>query len=637
MPRSQAWWLPGLLSLVVVADVLVGVARAEPTGTVELNDGRKWEHVEFEVKGDRLYVKFPNNMGGTDISMAEVKSMRVDSGPPPGEASTEGEGDEAQEQGPTAVDWEGRFRLEPPDGWAAAAPTSPLMRVMLHHKERDATFAVYLRQVSGDWTIDPATRQLPREVQDDVTRDLTARYARSSNARVTFGTLFDTPVVRVEGAQVVAYGSTTQKKLTELRFRRFGIEYALAYTVTQQDEGALAPGLDALFRSFSFLPAVTISDDEYGDYGHGLALSRPNADWTVAAAPFDDEQPVRLSTADGRAEVLVQLRPGADAEAVLRALLNKRQQGSRYFTNSTVSAADQGGVPVKRFQFNDVLDKTGRKILLFKGLSAAVGGQVAIFTGMIPQSDVDAKKLEGEVDSILAGVRLWDPERLRQSLSKAQDAMAFVSQGSAAAQARRFDEALQKYDQAVQLFPGFARALYLRALAKKELHDFDGSRADLEQAAQLDPSAGYDAELAVTYDGEAKALEDQKNWAEALKIRIRIFRSTKNDPNARKVVADAQQVWSDMKKDTRALQLDRSLTSLERDLRPLNEEAQIATFLATTFREGAQMFMRDKNFSKAKKWAQRAQRVTSDANQTRQADQLLTQIQQQEEQARNQR
>lgn len=626
MPRSAAWWwFPALLAAAVV-----GEALAAPTGTVELNDGRKWDNVEFEVKGDRVHVKFAH--GAVDFPMSDVKSLRAGGGgsSPSGAGAGESDGEEEPVEA-GARDWEGRFELEPPDGWAVAAPSSPLMRAHLRHEQRNASLAVFIRQVAGaGWTPEVGARNVPREVTEDISRSLEDRYARAQGVRVTVGVLFDTPVLQVESA-VVDYGDTVQKKLVEKRFRRFGLEYSLAYTVAQPDEGALAAQLPALFEAFTFLPAVTHTDAEYGDYGRGFAITRANEDWKLVGAPFDPDQPVTLTTDGGRAELTVQVHAGTDPEAVVRGIMAKRQQGSRYFGAAKVEAADHDGSSVRRFQFED-FNPGGRKKLLFRGFAAVLAGRVVVFTGVHPLSDEDARKLDGELVTMLDGVRLWDADRIRRRLADGQNALALVSQGMTASSAKRFDEALQKFDQALQLRPDYARAWYLRALAKRDLNDFKGFREDIERAAGLDPNGNYDAALASSYAKEAEVHERAKNWAAALPLRVRVYRAERTEQNLRLVTTAAGNVFNEYKKDSR--QVERGIRVLDGELRSLASDNGIGAYLSSVYREAANLFLREQNFSKAKRWAGKARSVSADQRARQDSERLLDQIQQAEDRAR---
>ncbi|MCO5169123.1 MAG: hypothetical protein M9894_22500 [Planctomycetes bacterium] len=623
MPRSTAWWIPALLCALALD------AAAAPVGTVELRDGRKWEGVEYEIKGDRLYVKFPNNRGAIDVPMSDVKTMRADptaGRPTPEEGDDEGPGDGPQ----ASVDWEGRFRLDPPPGWSAAAPGSPLMRAQLVHGARNAGLAVFIRQAPGPgWTPEPG-KPIPREVSDEVGQDLQARYARANVTRIEVSSLFDAPVLKVD-AGVQEHGDTTQKKLVELRFRRLGLDYSLAYTVAQPDESALAGEVPRLLEAFSFLPAVVHTDGEYWDYGRGFWIKRATAEWQLQAAPFDEEQPARLLIDGGRAELTVQLHPGTDAEGVLRAIMNKRKEGSRYFESSKLETADHHGSVVRRFQFED-FNPGGRKKLLFRGLAAAVGGKVLVLTGVHPLSDDDARKLDGELAAMLDGVRLWDAERLRRQLAEAQNAIALISQGLTAHTAKRLDEALQKFDQALQLCPTYARALYLRALVKRDQNDFKGFRDDIERAATLDPNGNYDAALVASYAKEAELAERAKNYPEALKLRVRVYRSERTDPNLRALTTCANFIWNEAKKDMR--QIERHIRTLETELRPVGQDPGIASYLATIYRDTAQAFQRENNFRKAKQWANRGKATAVEPRQKQEMERLLEQIQQAEDRAR---
>lgn len=618
-------WLPALLCGLLVAE-----AVAAPTGQVVLKDGRKWDNVQFEMKNGRMYVTFPNNRGGTDVPMDEVESYRADTTAAPrggDEEEAPAEGGAAAAGGavaPATLDWEGRFRLEPPEGWQAVPPSSPLMRAQLRHAEKDATLAVFIRQVQGDWDL---SKGLAKGATDEITADLAARYARAAGARTLVGTLFDTPVVRVDGALVAELGSSVQKKMTELRFRRFGLEYSLTYVVGGTDDAPLAAGLPRLFEAFTFLPAVTHTEAVYSDYGRGFSIERANADWQLLGAPFDAEQPVRIRTADDRAELLVEVHQGTDAEAVVRGIIAQRLKTSRTLTNQKVEAGDQGGSTVKRYQFEDYRNPGGRKKLLFKGFAALLAGRVVVFTGIHPMADDDARKLEGDLETMLSRVRLWDSDRIRAQLNKSQNVLALVAQGAAASAAKRHQEALQKFDEALTLDGSFARALYLRALTKRDLSDFNGQREDLEQAAALDPTAKYDAALVDSYAAEAKAAEAQKNWIEAFRLYVRVYRADRSEVNLRKVTASATALFNEHKKDM--AQLGRNLGRLEVDLRPFLAEPLVVQWLGQVYKETAGLYLRDKKFRDAKKWAERAKKLAPDARTRQEAETLLQQIEQQ--------
>ena len=75
---------------------------------------------------------------------------------------------------------------------------------------------------------------------------------------------------------------------------------------------------------------------------------------------------------------------------------------------------------------------------------------------------------------------------------------------------KRFDEALQSYDRAIQLKPDFAEAYYNRGLALVELKRFEEALQSYDRAIQLKP------DFAEAYSNRGIALDELKRFEEAL-------------------------------------------------------------------------------------------------------------------------
>jgi tetratricopeptide (TPR) repeat protein len=595
---------------------LAGAAAAAPRGYVELKDGRKWQDVEFEYKGNRLYVKFKSG-AMTDVPTSDVVIARAEGAQSGGGGPAE-PADKGPDQ-PSTVDGASRFKLEPPEGWEPIATPSPLVRVLLKHHQRDATLGVFVRRAAAPIELGP-DGQLPQPIADDVREDFTGRYAAANGGEPQVARLHDTPVLRIEGT-AKEFGSDVERKVVELRFRRYGLEYAISYSVAPDDEGALAHQVERLFESFSFLPTFQATPERYVDYGRGFGVSRPNGDWVLTSLPFDEEAPARLATKDGRAEVTFQLHASTDAEAVLRGLLTKRQQSSRHFTGGPLEDVVRGVSTVKQFRFED-FNPGGRKKLLFKGFGVVLGGRVLVVTGVLPVADEDAKKLEGDIDAVIGGVQLFDEEGLRTQVGAAQNALTLLKQGAAAAQNSRYDEAIAKYDEAIKLYPGFARAYYLRGVARQGKQDYKGYREDLVKASDLDPSARYDAELSESFEKEAELLEQNRQFAEAIKLRAKVWKGKKSEERLRKLLETANAWWDELKQQDP----DKGLPQVEAQLKGLSDPL-VTEFLYKTIMDGARA-LQQTNVSKAKKWANSAKRLASTAEQKAEAEALLDQLKQ---------
>lgn len=73
-------------------------------------------------------------------------------------------------------------------------------------------------------------------------------------------------------------------------------------------------------------------------------------------------------------------------------------------------------------------------------------------------------------------------------LSTANLAVTFNNRGDAYHQKGNYDRAIQDYDQAIRLNPGFALALNNRGLAYEDKGNYDRAIQDYDQAIRLNPS-----------------------------------------------------------------------------------------------------------------------------------------------------
>jgi tetratricopeptide (TPR) repeat protein len=64
---------------------------------------------------------------------------------------------------------------------------------------------------------------------------------------------------------------------------------------------------------------------------------------------------------------------------------------------------------------------------------------------------------------------------------------AQIGMGKDLAQAGRYEEAIKRYDQAIEMWPDSSEALYQRGVAKLKLGDTAGGEADIAAAAAIDP------------------------------------------------------------------------------------------------------------------------------------------------------
>lgn len=574
---------------VVALSLVPLVAAAAPHGTVLLRNGTKFEDVDYEVQGQK--VKVTLKWGAQTFRMSEIESLTP-------KAADAGEDDDADE-GPTTSDWQMRFKVIPPEGWEAAPATMPLVRVCLRHTQYDADLSVSVRPVVSPWTIPTTGRfEVPRSVLEQIQADVSMFYARPVRATVAVGSYRECPVFRVAPVTVATFRQPKggDRTMSEMRFQRFGFEYAVTYTVKKADEGVMRHEANKALASFSFLPPLSSSDGFYGDYAQGFALRTPNEDWTVRASPFHETRPVRLTTAGERGEVSVQVVQGRDALVAVSDMLAKRKAKSKYFRNATQSEGVQGGIPIARFDFQD-FRAGGRKELHFQGFAAAAQGKVLVFMGIAPRSDEDARKIDNDVKAILDSVMIYDVAQLTEALTRDRNALRFFSQGLATHLKAQFAEAIQRYDDAIELIPDFALAYFLRGRAKKNVNDLKGYEKDLLTAQDLDGTQGFGQELAKLTETRALVAERTKDWGTAVSLWVRVYQNGKTPASLAKLLRVSQELRKDYatKKEFRD-----GANDLDKRLKPLRKTPAIHKFLAETFRIAGDNLVRAGETSRAR-------------------------------------
>lgn len=589
-------------------------------GTVVMRDGRTFKDVKYKVRGK--YVTVRRRYGDIPYHMRDIKRL----------IPASGDTEAAEDAGPTNVDWHARFKLTPPEGWDAAKPTNPLVRVMLRHEERDATLSVTVRPVEGTGWSRPKKNSwgsygVPEDVPRSIQKDMKVLYASQPHVGVGVGSLHTCPVYRVNRYEAQTYRHKTARAQTEIRVQRFGLEYAITYSVASKDEGALKHTIDAVLASFSFLPAMSVEKGFYSDYLRGFSLKNPFETWTLRASPFSESRPLKVQTTDGRGEITVRVLSGDDPQRAVEAMVaERRRKNPRHFSKNKVWQSKQDGSVVTRFRFRDF--RSGQtKLLQFRGFAWKVGEKTMLLTGIAPLSDDDARKIQGEVKQILRGVQLSDREGFKKRIDRGRSAMKLLAQGVEAHKARRHSEAIQRFDEAVKLVPSFTLAYYLRGLAKKSSGDFDGYKQDLEKAGELDPSAGYTKALDRALMDEAKDAQTRQKWGKALQLWARVLGSDSKSTKARDAVLECgTQYYAQFSQKKR---WKKGVRAIEKHVKRMAKIDQVKRLLHQTYRDAATNLSSIRKFSGAKKYARAIKslgRRTRDKEIRKDGESLLEQI-----------
>lgn len=581
---------------VLLASSLV---QAAPRGTVIVKRTRQeFNDVEWEVEGDRVEVKLPYGSRFFRLDDLLLVPMAGSEGQS-GSAATD---DEDSDHGPTAVAWHARCRLTPDDGWEPIAPSTPDRLIELKHAS-GARLALSLVPVEADF--DLTGRNGVAQLKDWIQRDLRAAYTgvRLNNPAVE--QLFGADVVGVGPILVSPVGRSEKLNLQQIRFRRYGFEYVLSLLTANDDQGKqLQEQALQLFHGFSFLPAVSRTATRYSDFGRGFSIRIPGPDWEMVDRPFSSTEPVSMKSGNGQAELTVTLSDGDNAAAFVRDMLGKRKSKSKYYSAERVQTTHLDGAEVERFQFED-FQAGGRKKLRFHGFSIALAGKVVTFLGVSPLTHEEARKLEEEIDGSLTSTRIYDKGSMADRLGRLRDAGAKLSAGYEALQKKDYADARANFDDAISLNDQSALAYFLRGQARRGLDDFDGFKADLDRAIELDPNGGYGATLAPSYAAEADAAMKEKNYARALENWDQALRIDATNEQYLTGLGKCVKDWWGEENRARELDTHRTLSDIERAVKRYDDQPAIVEALAYVFKQGATRLQRDKDWAKAKRWAKK--------------------------------
>jgi hypothetical protein len=571
--------------------VLRGLGE-EREGTIVLrpiaNDGKELPEITIKL-GDTEYAT-PVEEGATDVELDRI------------------------------ADADGHFVLERPSpDWKIRHSASPTVRaqMVLTDGDKDVTFAVGARPLMA---ASPAylevTKENARKLQSDVQADLGKELEKVGNLGIDVSDLFGTPVYEVhyEGSY---FGEQTNYQFLELRFLHDGMLFCLTGFSESKFFKDFIPRVREAFTGFSYLPSVGADDDSYIDLVQGFAVDRPSPRWRGDPRPFDSDHPITYRNEDGRAFVRVQLTDagGRSAASFVDSVL--KENGTKAgFAQTGRSPTTRGGIPLETYRCEFFGDTSTQK-RDFQGLVAVLGNRILHVIGEATITDPDSKQLQKEVQSSLERLRLLEPESCRQRLANGTAALSLLALGIDAQKRKAPQDAVTNYTKAIEAYPDYARAYFLRAMANEELKQWKACREDLAKASQLDPRREVANRAAGVFLKEAQDRARDKEFLEACKAWKEVLRADPKNPGYRKdIIKFYSDWWNDAKKCPAAKVKD-AVEEIERNRwtdRDFNHT------MAEMFADAADIVLKDnkKNADRARALANRA--LGYDKNDTKAQD-----------------
>ncbi|MEZ6184997.1 MAG: hypothetical protein R3F62_08315 [Planctomycetota bacterium] len=595
--------------------LLASGAWCMPSGTVLIRGLRKeLNGVEWEVQGDRVKVK--TDRGTRWFDMADVELIpdvdSVDRGKPPRLS------DEQHRK------LQRRLTLAPPDGWVPQQATQPLLAEAYKHPAEQVYLELWITP-AGDYEFaKEAGRVSDNRVTEGANDELLLRYAKAQ--RPTYSWVELGGEILLQGkSKVEVIGSDESWELHELRLRHGGLEFAVAVRVAPKAK-LTADEAQALLRCFSFLSPVVESPERYIDHELGFYLLAPHGPWSLLARPFDRERPVRAVRGSEEAVVDVEVVKAGTPQGIAdEVVAQHKKQNSGFLDVKALERSTRDGQEVVFYQLHDYPE--GRRVLhAFLGLVLrAPGGELLHFRAV---ADLSTDAPTRETKLLLEGVRFLDGDLagLDEDLAAARAA----AEAQEHMQRKDYAGAIRPLDRCLEVYPGYVPAILLRAEAKKFSGDFEGYREDLELAQEYNP----DLEVASgpeAYVEEAKLAERNRDYGQACRSWATAYGKSSDVNHLNAFTRALTQYWNLLKRDT-SEDVEDDVRKVEDVAEPVEREEAVKKVLATVYTTAANDFKKEKDWSKAFRYASKLKGLRGDYRD--QAEKLREQIKTARERAR---
>ena len=475
------------------------------------------------------YWEVETDLGTSRVEKSLVRSMRFEKVARGAAAPVAVDRDEVRDLGlgfevsrPSA-DW--HFATQPPD---------PLARVVMQRQNPLVIFRVALAE---PLPAELAAVEAPNldKVQALLLKDLRERWRAARGFQLSLDRYRGVPVWRTS-YQAEARVFASKFAMREIHIIRGDGHYVLqAYTPLDLEKQA-TPEMESALQSFSWIGPVADLGGEYLNYGLGIRIARPRADWRVATRLFDRDVPVELLSPDGTGRYRLEVAPAGSLstpQAAADALEKELGAKSRLFRRVARAERNLSGVPAVDLKYQD-LDAT-RKLVDVRRLILVREQKLIEFVAAHPATETPAGSAAAPERTTIADTLFEGVDALVEESPAGLYKRGARSVELRIAGERKLDEmhdavgAIQTLTQAIDGAPAYGQAYLLRGKAYADTNDFKRAMKDYDAAGELveDPALG---KLIATAQVEQARRLAKEDFQEARKLFIAAIR---NDPNNR--------------------------------------------------------------------------------------------------------
>ncbi len=506
-----------------------------------------------------------------------------------------------------AILFEKKFSVTAPDGWLIDSnPARPLVDAIVSDPDRKAV--IEFSVIEGD----PELYREPNDVNGDLVEDTIDRRLEDELDRVSRKAKVE--VVALPGLGVPAYRAAYSGRFrfdtqdwifSEYRFVSSGNIYSIRSRVPKGEEEDWAEPIREAVSNFSTLGPISLAGTVYTDGALGLTLDALDPEWVLSIGLVDNgllfrvlfEEPTHYFE-------LRDLSGDLNLDEAVTFVLEQFEEKARRF--------EKVGAP-EEIKFGE---KTG-KLFRYKGISGRrpemhyatmvfhdKDGRLLAATGNYLPPRADKSEDQIAVETMLASIRPLGEMNLGEEIQKETEALELLFRAEKAHEDDKdYSDAIDFAEQALAIFPRYARAMRVKA---KALDESGGDSDDVQdlylRAAQLDPDPNLDAILAQLWQDDGNRRIEEGRWRSGLRLLEKAYAANPSERSLQKDLHKAYEGYAEFMIDEEDGDIRGNrdaVNMLERAFRRFEDLPELKELLDAHYKKLAKAYEKEKNYDRA--------------------------------------
>ncbi len=502
-----------------------------------------------------------------------------------------------------AINFDKKFSIIAPTGWVIdRRPARPMVDAIVSDEDRRVIIEIAV--IPGDLALYVNPNDVSgEEVEDRINARLEKELDRvQQKAKVK--------VEALPGLAVPAYRATyrgryrfndTDYNFQEYRFASSGNIYSIrAYTEKDDDEQWQEEILEAV-ANFSTLGPISLAGTVYTDAQLGLSIDALDPEWFLTVGLCNSGSMFRVLFDEGNRFFELRdlsLGPDASLEEAMMLIWSEFSTEARRPEKLGEEPFTVGESEGLLFRYSGIVSRRSNMqytTLVFR----AEDGRMLAATGNYrpPRANKDADEIS--VDSLVSSIRFLAGGAAAEELQRGEEALGLLFAAEIAVDLGRWEEAIEKADQALAIFPRFARALRMKAKALDGQGEASSRdvQALYQQASELEPDPNLDAILAELWQKEGNEKIEDGRWRSGLKLLEKAYNTNPDERSLQKDLLKAYEGYAESLEEEDDLK--EAINYVERAYRRFKELPDLRELLDGLYKKQTKAYEKEKRYDRA--------------------------------------